>query len=166
MNAKEEALQTLKSILNKTPQGFPVKSADFNYLVNMIFPLHPKWKDMTENGRWIKLIVVKTNQYGSKYFSALLSDGTYENVGIYDCINRKGLRDDIISAARSAVVGIEAQEKKKHPEFSVVVRNWADTIDGEELCIGRYIVEMPNGEKRFNNQDIINSFIQYYIENG
>jgi hypothetical protein len=168
MNRKEEVLEATKNILYRTPQGFPVKAGDFQYLMDIVFPLHPKWREINNKG--IKLAMVRVNQYGSRYFSVLLMDNTFENISIYECINRKGLKEDIVAAAKNAVVDITLPplegRKKKRPEFSIVVKNWTDTIDGEELAIGRYIIEMPNGEKFFDNQDIIDSFRNYYITNG
>ena len=168
MNRKEEVLEAAKNILYRTSQGFPVKKEDFEYLVTIIFPLHPKWRELSAKG--IKLIVVRVNKYGSRYFSALLGDNTFENIGIYECINRKGLKEDIIAAAKNAVTDIIlpplSGRKKKRPEFSSVVRDWTGTFDGEELLIGRYLVEMPGGQKYFDNQDIIDSFRAYYMNNG
>ena len=152
----------------KTPQGFPIKRDDFDYLVGVVFPLHPNWSMIVAKG--IKMIVVKTNQYGSRYFSLLLSDNTFENISIYECINRRGLKEDIMEAAKNAVIDITLPplegRKKKRPEFSSVVRNWTGTLDGEELLVGRYIIELPDGSKYINNQDLINSFRDYYIHNG
>ena len=99
-----------------------------------------------------------------------VSDNTYENISIYDCINRKGLREDIIEAAKNASLDIVLPplpgRKKNRKEFSVVVKDWADTIDGEEMTIGRYIVSLPDGRKIFDSQDLINSFREYYKLNG
>lgn len=168
MNRKEEVLEYTKNILYKTPQGFPIKEGDFNYLVNIVFPLHPNWKSIVAKG--IKLILVKVNQYGSRYFSLLLGDNTFENISIYECINRKGLKEDIVLAMKNAVLDITLPplegRKKKRPEFSSVVRNWTDTLDGEELLVGRYIIELPDGSKFIDNQDLVNSFRSYYIQNG
>lgn len=152
----------------KTPQGFPIKRDDFDYLVNVVFPLHPNWKTFLSKG--IKLIMVKMNQYGSRYFSLLLGDNTFENISIYECINRKGLKEDIIAAAKNAVIDITLPplegRKKKRPDFSSVVRGWTGTLDGEELLVGRYIIELPDGSKFFDNQDLVNSFRNYYVQNG
>ena len=168
MNRKEEVLEQTQNILYRTPQGFPLKKEDFEYLMTIVFPLHPKWRELEEKG--IKLVMVKMNQYGSRYFSVLLGDNTFENISIYECINRKGLKEDIIAAARNAVTDITLPpltgRKKKRPEFSNVVRGWTGTFDGEELLIGRYIIEMPDGQKLFDNQDLINSFRSYYLSNG
>lgn len=168
MNRKEEVLEYTKNILYKTPQGFPIKRNDFDYLVNVVFPLHPNWK--TFLGKGIKLVMVKMNQYGSRYFSLLLGDNTFENISIYECINRKGLKEDIIAAAKNAVIDITLPplegRKKKRPDFPSVVRGWTDTLDGEELLVGRYIIELPDGSKFFDNQDLVNSFRSYYVQNG
>jgi len=168
MNRKEEVLEYTKNILYKTPQGFPIKREDFDYLVNVVFPLHPNWKTFLSKG--IKLIIVKMNQYGSRYFSLLLGDNTFENISIYECINRKGLKEDIIAAAKNAVIDITLPplegRKKKRPDFPSVVRGWTGTLDGEELLVGRYIIELPDGSKFFDNQDLVNSFRNYYVQNG
>lgn len=168
MNRKAEVLEAAKNILYRTSQGFPIKKEDFEYLVNIIFPLHPKWREIS--GKGIKLIVVRMNQYGSRYFSVLLGDNTFENISIYECINRKGLKEDIIEAAKNAVTDITlpplSGRKKKRPEFSSVVKNWIETFDGEELMIGRYIIEMPGGQKYFDIQELIDSFRTYYMNNG
>lgn len=161
-------MEYTKNILYKTPQGFPIKRNDFDYLVNVVFPLHPNWKTFLSKG--IKLIIVKMNQYGSRYFSLLLGDNTFENISIYECINRKGLKEDIIAAAKNAVIDITLPplegKKKKRPDFTSVVRGWTGTLDGEELLVGRYIIELPDGSKFFDNQDLVNSFRSYYVQNG
>ena len=168
MNRKEEVLEYTKNILYKTPQGFPVKKDDFDYLVNIVFPLHPSWRSVLAKG--IKLIMVKSNRYGSRYFSLLLGDNTFENISIYECINRKGLKEDIEAAVKNLVADISLPplegRKKKRPEFSAIVRGWTDTLDGEELLVGRYIIELPDGTKCLDNQDLINSFRNYYAQNG
>ena len=99
-----------------------------------------------------------------------MDDDTFENISIYECINRKGLKEDIINAARNSVQGIELPplegRKRKRPDFQSVVRNWAGTIEGEEMSIGRYLIVDKDNNVYFDNQDLVNSFRSYYVQYG
>jgi hypothetical protein len=167
---KEEILEKCKSILHSTPIGTPVTNEDYDFLMGVVFPLHPDWKSKL-SGRSVKLIITRRNDYGSRYFSMLMDDDTFENMSVYECINRRGLKDDIISAAWNAVQGIELPplegRKKKRPDFPSVVRKWTETITGEEFSVGKYLMfDEQTGQVFFSNQDLINSFRSYYMQNG
>lgn len=165
---KEEILENCKRILYSTPVGTPVTNDAYSYLTNVVFPLHKNWREKLA-GRSIKLIITKRNDYGSQYFSMLMDDDTFENISVYECINRKGLKEDIISAAGEAIKDIEPPplqgRKRKHPDFSSIVRDWVDTFNLEEFEVGKYLIE-NNSKVYFGNQDLVNSFRSYYMENG
>ena len=98
-----------------------------------------------------------------------MDDDTFENISVYECLNRKGLKEDIISAASEAVRDIEPPplqgRKRKHPDFSSIVRDWVDTFNLEEFEVGKYLIE-NNSRVYFGNQDLVDSFRSYYMENG
>ena len=169
MTTKDEILEKCKSILHSTPIGTPVSNEAYDFLMEVVFPLHRDWKAKMA-GRSVKLIITRRNDYGSPYFSMLMDDDTFENISIYECINRKGLKEDIINAARNSVQGIELPplegRKRKRPDFQSVVRNWAGTIEGEEMSIGRYLIVDKDNNVYFDNQDLVNSFRSYYVQYG
>ena len=158
---KEELLENCKRILYSTPVGTPVTNEAYDYLTNIVFPLHKNWKEKL-SGRSIKLIITKRNDYGSQYFSMLMDDDTFENISIYECINRKGLKEDIISAAGEAVKDIPCDSKKPFPG---IVKDWIRTFGGEEFEIGKYLVN-NDSKVYFENQDLVNNFRSYYTQNG
>jgi hypothetical protein len=166
---KEEILEKCKLILHSTPIGTPVTNDAYDFLMGVVFPLHKEWKAKLR-GRSVKLIITKRNDYGSPYFSMLMDDDTFENIGIYECINRKGLKEDIISAAWNAAKDIELPplegRKKKRPDFQSIVKRWTETIMGEEYGIGKYLTSDSGGNIFFDNQDLINSFRSYYVQYG
>lgn len=167
MSVKEDLLQIAQNILYRTPQGFPVKAEDYEFLITNVFPLHPNWASIC--GRGVRAVIVSLNEYGSKHFVALLADGSYEKIGIYDCINRRGLKDDIEMAARNASQGVVLPaltgRKKVRPEFSTVVRKWITTVVGEEMEIGKHLVRTDAGVF-FTDQGLAEGFRSFYILNG
>ena len=157
MNKKDEILEKCKQILYATPVGTPVSNEAYDYLVSSVFPLHPLWREKM-NGRSIKLIITKRNEYGSVHFSMLMDDDTFENMSIYECINRKGLKDDIQAAAQSSIQGLEIKKN-----FPSIVRDWTKSIDGGEFEIGKYLVSDSFGI-RFNNQNVSDNFRAFYLQ--
>lgn len=165
---KEQLLDRTRDILQRTPIGIPVVGDDQIFLMNEVFPLHKNWNTIL-SGRKVKFIIPKRNDYGSKYFTILLDDNTFENISYYECINRKGLKKDILAAAEEAVSDIVLPPleggKTKRPDFSSVVRNWINTIDGQEVLIGRYLVYYGTSVV-FGDQALRDNFRNYYIQNG
>lgn len=157
MTKKEEILEKCKQILYSTPVGTPVTNEAYDYLVESVFPLDPKWKEKI-TGRSIKLIITRRNEYGSVHFSMLMDDDTFENMSIYECINRKGLKDDIQAAAQFSIQGLEVKKN-----FPSIVRDWTGTIDGGEFEIGKYLISDSLGV-RFNNQNVSDNFRAFYMQ--
>lgn len=157
MTTKEEILENCKRILYSTPIGTPVTNEDYEYLVGTVFPLHPLWKDKI-TGRSIKVIITRRNEFGSRFFSMLMDDDTFENMSIYECINRKGLKEDIQSAAQFSIQGLEIKKN-----FPAIVKDWTKTVDGGEYEIGKYLISDSLGV-RFSNQNVSDNFRAFYIQ--
>lgn len=155
---KKEILSKCRDILYRNSQlGKPIDKDEFNFMIS-IFPLHKNWKEKC-NGKNVRFIIVRKNPvYHNKNFALVLEDNSIVDISFIECINRKGLKDDIISACTSIIKDI--QTDKKIP-IDTIVKDWIKTFANEEISIGIYLTEVA-GSMCFNNQYLINNFRAFY----
>lgn len=159
---KKEILTKCRDILYKNNQlGKPIDRDEFDFMIS-IFPLHKNWKEKC-NGKNVKFIIVRKNPvYHNMNFALVLEDNSIVDISFIECINRKGLKEDIVSACMSAIKDIKVE--KKTP-FNNIIRDWIKTFDNEELTIGVYLTEVA-GNVCFNNQNLINNFRAFYTNSN
>lgn len=147
---KTEILAKCRNILYNRLTGYPLNPTDFDFLMH-IFPLHPKYNEKIA-GRTIKGIVIRYHPtYHNKCFALVFTDNTSTEISFTECVNRVGLKDDIIDAC-----------KKVCPEINPkLVGEWVKTFENQDLTVGLYI-NFPT--KEFNCPEIINNLQTFVIE--
>lgn len=150
---KNEILEKCRSILYNRLTGYPLNPSDTAFLMS-IFPLHPRYAEKV-GGRTIKNIIVRLHpKYHNKCFALVFTDGTSTEISFTECINRVGLKDDIIKAAK--LVEPEIDNK--------TVCEWIKTFENGELSVGLYLSYLDKEHPVFNCQEIIYSLQMFVIE--
>lgn len=161
MIKKDDVLKKCQEILYSYGTNYPVKPDDFNFLMQNIFPLHPQW-NAKRGGRMVKQIIVHRHPDYKNLCFALILDGvaTPVDISFTECIKRKGLKEDIKTACRTAVNDIYDPNRKS--TLDKTVRDWIETFELGDLTVGRFLDYISASQVTFSDLGLIQNFRDYY----
>jgi hypothetical protein len=146
---KNEILNKCRNILYNRLTGYPLNHSDSEFLMS-IFPLHPRYAEKV-GGKTIRNIVIRFHpKYHNKCFALIFTDNTSTEISFTECVNRVGLKDDIIEACNKIVPGVDGK----------TVNEWIKTFENQELTVGLYL-DLNN--KCFNCKEAIDNFMAFVI---
>lgn len=156
---KPEIIEKCRKILYSSGTNYPLKSEDFNFLINL-FPLHKEW-NKKRNGHSVKAIVVRRHpQYNNLCFALVLDDDTKVDISFTECVNRIGLKEDVKNACRLFINDLPIDDKK----FNKTIKDWIATFENQYLTVGIYLEGYGDGS-HFSDNNIGQNFRNYYINN-
>lgn len=156
MRKKEELLDYCRNILHGTMSNYPLRQEDFNFLMYNIFPLHDRFNEKCGGKRVRAIIVHPHPEYKrNKCFAMVMEDNSLVDISFIECINKKGLKENIEAAGYSAIGKNDSKTKK-------IIKDWVETFELGEIAVGKYLADYNTSLVHFNNPELIENLITFY----